>query len=103
SPQTLERYRKAGERAGHRDARGPRLGVVEDRAGFLPAGHHRDVVVLLPGDRALLPQRLVVGVGIRDELAAAEEIHFGEVVHHLLLRSAICAMRTSLSALSIRF
>ncbi|OHW82407.1 hypothetical protein AFC84_15350, partial [Mycobacterium avium subsp. paratuberculosis] len=30
----IERHRKAGKRAGDRDARGPRLGVVEHRAGL---------------------------------------------------------------------
>ena len=85
-PQTLEGYRKAGERAGHRDARGPGLGVVQHCACLVPARHHGDPVVLLPSDGALLPQRLVVGVGILDEPFIAEKVHLGEVVHHRLLR-----------------
>ena len=91
TPQTLEGYRKAGKRTGHRDARRPRLGVVQDGAGFVPARHHGHAVVVLPGDRALLPQGLVIGVRVLDEPLVTEEIHLGEVVHHLLLRSAISA------------
>ena len=46
---TFEAHRKAGEWSGHRDARRPRFGVVEDGAGFFPAGHHGDVVVIFLG------------------------------------------------------
>ena len=99
---TFEAYRKAGERSGHRGARRPRLGVVQHGAGFLPAGHHRDVVVLFLGHRALLPQRLVVRVGIRDELAAAEEVQLGGVVHHLAPFQSQ-SVRMCLSEMSIRF
>ena len=99
---TFERHRKAGEGPGHRVARRPRLGVVEDRAGFLPAGHHGDVVVVLLGYRALLPQRLVIGVRVGDELAATEKVHFGEVVHHLAPFQSR-PVRMSLSEMSIRF
>ena len=99
---TFEAHRKAGKRTGHRDARGPRLGVVEHSAGLVPAGHHRDVVVASPGHRALLPKRLVVGIGVLDELAAAEEVQLGEVVHHLApFESRL--VRMFLSQMSIRF
>ena len=84
-PQTFEGYRKAGERAGHRNARRPCLGVVEHGAGLVPAGHHGHAVVVLPRDGALLAQCLVVGVRVLDEPLIAEEIHLGEVVRHRLL------------------
>ena len=42
---------------------------------------------LFAGHGALLPESLVVGVGVLDEPFIAEEVHLGEVVHHRLLRS----------------
>ncbi len=90
-PQTLEGYRKAGKWTRHRDARRERLGVVEHSTGLVPAGHHGDPVVVFPGDGALLPQRLVVGVGILDEPFVAEKVHLDEVVRHRLLPFRISA------------
>jgi hypothetical protein len=100
--QAFEAHRKTGKRSGHRGARRPRLGVIEDGAGFFPAGHHRDVVVLFLGYRTLLPERLVIGIGIRDELAAAEEVQLGGVVHHLAPFQSQ-SVRMCLSEMSIRF
>src|SRR5271154_826771 len=98
----FEAHRKTGERSGHRGARRPRFGVIEDGAGFFPAGHHRDVVVLFLGHRTLLPERLVIGIGVRDELAAAEEVQLGGVVHHLAPFQSQ-SVRMCLSEMSIRF
>ena len=71
---TLERDRKPRERAGHRDAGRERLGVVVDVDGLLPAGHHRDAVVVLPLHRALIAKCLVDRVRVVDQPTIPEII-----------------------------
>jgi hypothetical protein len=56
----------------------------------------------LPRDGTSLAQRLVVGVRVLDELAAAEEVQLGEFVRHLLLLESRL-VRTRLSRMSITF
>src|SRR5690606_12786228 len=79
---TGQRHREAGERAGHRGAGGEAIGVVVDLDGFVVAGHHDDVVVVLPLHRALFAQRVEVRVGIGDELLTEEEVQILKVVRH---------------------
>lgn len=100
---TLQRHRKAGKRAGHRDARGERLRVVQHRAGLVPTGHHGDAVVWFAGYRTPLAQRLVVRVGILDKLPVTEEIKFGEVIHHVVLRFRSQLARICFSLTNITF
>ena len=100
---TIDGDREAGERTRHRNARGEGVGVVQHRAGLVPAGHHRDSVMAFPRDGALLPQGLVVGVRVLDQPGVPEEIHLGELVHHVLLRSKSRLVRMCLSETSITF
>ena len=82
----LERNGEPGERAGHRDTRRERLGVVVDVDGLLPARHHRHAVVVLAADRALVAKCLVERVRVVSQTTVPEEVNRGEVLRHALLR-----------------
>jgi hypothetical protein len=79
----FERDRESGERAGHRDARRERRGVVEHLDRLVVPGDHHHAVVGLAEHRASLAQRVEVRVRVRDELVIPEEVLGLPVVCHV--------------------
>ena len=75
----LEGHRKARERPRHRVARGERLGIGVHGARLVVSGDHVDTLLGLALHGALPAQPVEVGVGVGDELVAAEEVNGGVV------------------------
>ena len=78
---TLEGHCELHEGAGDGVARRVGRGVVVDRHGLLVAGDHEHAVVGLLPDRVLVPQPVVVGVGVVVDGAVLEEVDGLELAH----------------------